>query len=259
MTAPTARPRLVRTVAALTVLAVTAVPALAQQKEHPLAPAIRVAKSSRKTLDGIADYQGVFSKQELVNGRLQDPEFMFVKIRHQPFSVYLKFLKPHEGREVIYVDGQNDGNILAHESGIASLVGTVAIPVNSPKAMSNNRYPITRMGLKSMVQGVIDQWEEESKYGETEVKYFPNAKLQEMECKVIQSSHPRPRKQFKFHMTRLFIDKKTNLPVRVEQYGFPAGPGARPPLLEQYTFSRVKVDQNLTGADFDPRNPAYGF
>lgn len=227
--------------------------------EHPLAPALRVARQSQKALADVADYQAIFTKHEMVEGRLRDPEIMFVKVRHEPFSVYLKFLRPHEGREVLYVKGQNEDNILAHEGGVASIVGTITIPVSSPRAMTDNRYPITRMGMRSVVDAVIAQWDAETKYGETEVKYFPNAKLQEMECKVIQSSHPRPRKQFKFHMTRLFIDKATNYPVRVEQYGFPSAPGARPPLVEQYTFSRVKANNGFGNVDFDARNPAYGF
>jgi hypothetical protein len=226
---------------------------------HPLDPAIRVAKESRRALDGVTDFQAVFSKQEIVGERLQPPETMFVKLRRKPFSVYFKFLRPHAGREVLYVDGLNDGNILAHESGIASLVGTVSIAVDSPRAMQGSRHPITMMGMTTMVDTVLAQWEEETKYGESEVKYFPNAKLQEMECKVVQTSHPVPRKEFKFHMTRLYIDRKTNLPVRVEQYGFPARPGEKPPLVEQYTYSQLKLNNGFDDRDFDPRNPQYAF
>jgi hypothetical protein len=125
--------------------------------------------------------------------------------------------------------------------------------------MSESRHPITNMGLAGLVDGVIEQWEEETKYGEIEVKYYPNAKLRGMECKVIESSHPRPRRQFKFQMTRLYIDKATNLPVRVEQYGFPAAPGQKPPLIEEYTYWNIRTNVGLTDRDFDPENPSYGF
>ena len=39
---------------------------------------------------------------------------------HQPFSVYMKFLKPRAvaGREVIWVKGQNDNKLIAHEGGL---------------------------------------------------------------------------------------------------------------------------------------------
>lgn len=226
---------------------------------HPLDPAIRLAKASRAATDKIADFQAIFTKQEMLNGRLGEPVTMHVKLRRKPFSVYLRFLRPHEGREVIYVEGRNDGNILAHEGGIAGIVGTIAVPVNSPRAMSENRYPITMMGMRSLVDEVIKQWEAETKYGEVDVKYYPDAKLQQMACRVVQTSHPRPRKEFKFHMTRLYVDKATGLPVRVEQYGFPRRPGEQPPLVEKYTYSQIKVNNAFDEIDFDPRNPKYGF
>ena len=72
-------------------------------------------------------------------------------------------------------------------------------------------------------------------------------------------SDPTPRREFKFHMTRLYIDKKTDFPIRVEQYGFPPRPGTKPPLLEEYTYSNIKVNSGLADLDFDIRNPKYNY
>ena len=43
-------------------------------------------------------------------------------------------------------------------------------------------------------------------------------------------------------MTRLYIDRNTNLPVRVEQYGFPKKPGQERPLIEEYTWTELPED-----------------
>jgi hypothetical protein len=230
-----------------------------KQKTHPLVPALQQAKAAGKAAEALTDFQAVFSKREVVRGRLQPPQTMRIKLRRKPFSVYLHFIKPHEGREVIYVDGRNRGHILAHETGLKSVVGTVSLPPTSPRALEESKYPITEIGLRTMVQTVIAQWERETKYGEINVQYYPNARLGNTLCRVIESTHPRPRKQFPYYMTRLYIDKKSGLPVRVEQYGFPRRAGERPPLMEEYTYSAIKTNVGLKDIDFDTRNPKYGF
>ena len=125
--------------------------------------------------------------------------------------------------------------------------------------MKENRYPITKVGLRNMVDKVISQWETESKYGETTVKYYNSAKLGDVECMAIESSHPQPRRQFPYHMTRVYIDKDSKLLVRVEQYGFPSRQGQQPPIVEEYTYSNLKTNVGLRDADFDHRNPQYNF
>ncbi len=164
-----------------------------------------------------------------------------------------------QGREVIFVEGKNNNNLLVHEAGFASLIGTLELPPDGSQAMAENRYPITKAGIQKMMEAVIEQWEEETKYGETEVKYFEDAKIGEVKCRVIESSHPQPRKQFKFHITRVWIDEQTGLPVRVQQFGFPAKSGAKPPVIEDYTFTNIKAEVRLTDRDFDTKNPSYNY
>lgn len=226
--------------------------------EHPLAPALRLAEASREALQSVKDYEAAFSKRDVVNGQVY-AHTMRIKYREEPSSVYMQFYRPHEGREVIYVAGRNGGKLLAHETGLAGLVGTVALDPDSPQAMSESRRPITRIGMKKMLDGVIEQWQKELQYDECEVKYYPNAKLREMECQVIEVRHPVPRKHFPYHMGRLFIDKKTKFPVRLENYGYPTAKGQQPPLIEEYTYWNIRPNIGLTDADFDPRNPKYGF
>lgn len=227
--------------------------------QHPLAPALDHAYKARAALDEVRDYTAIFSKQEMIGDQLKKTS-MNIKFREEPFSVYLQFGKPYEGREVIYVAGANKNMLLAHDTGVrAVLGGTVSLDPEGKQAMEDNRYPVTMIGMRKMLDRIIDQWEAEGKFGETTVKYFPNAKLgTDVGCKVIESSHPQPRKQFKFHMTRLYIDKQSGLAIRVEQYGFPQK-GEKAPLVEEYTYMSVKTNVGLTQMDFDAKNSNYAF
>ena len=228
------------------------------ESDHPLEGALKLAEESRKSLDEVKDYSALFSKREMLNGRLLS-QTMDLKIREKPFSVYLKFVEPHTGREVIYVDGANQGKFLVHEEGVKAIAGTVALSPTSADAMAENKYPVTRLGMRKLLDAIIAQWEEDVKHDDTKVKFFPNAKLGEMQCTAIESTHPEAQPEFKFKMTRLFIDKETNLPVRVEQYGWPAQADQKPPLVEEYTYSKIKVNPKLTDEDFSTKNPKYRF
>ncbi len=96
---------------------------------HPLDPALQIARDSLKHIrENIVDYTAIMAKRERIGNDLGEYEYMATKVRNrkivdgqikQPFSVYLAFLAPAtiKGREVIYVENHNNGQIVAHEGG----------------------------------------------------------------------------------------------------------------------------------------------
>lgn len=234
---------------------------------HPLYRPLELAYNSREALKDVKDYEAVFTKTEILPGKNRPLQTtMKLKLREEPFSVYLLFLSPkngpknpNEGREVIYVQGRNKNQLLAHGTGVSALVGTVSLDPKSPTAMADSKYPVTMIGMDRLLDKVIQQWEAEGKFGECKVEYYPEAKLGDVPCMVIESKHPQPRDEFKFHMTRLYLDDATQYPVRVEQYAFPRNANQQPPLVEEYTYSELKVNSGLKDRDFDTSNPTYAF
>lgn len=228
--------------------------------KHVLSPALEAARAARDTARALPGYSSTFIKQELTPKKGMIRQVMSIKFRRDPFSVYLKFIEPHEGREVIYVDGKNKGRMQVHEpSGIVSLAGTLSINPVGDEAMKENRYPIMNFGMEKLMDAIVLQWENELKHGETDVKRYPNAKIGDIECMMFESVHAKERPHFKFKTTRLYIDKKTGLPIRIEQFGFPAKAGEEAPLIEEYTYTAIKVESKLTDLYFDVKNEAYGF
>ncbi|MBR9800594.1 MAG: DUF1571 domain-containing protein [Rubinisphaera brasiliensis] len=228
-------------------------------ENHPYVPVLKVAGVAQKAIREVNDYQGVLTKREYIGKKLHTQQ-MEIKVRHEPFSVYLKFREPFAGREVLFVEGQNNNQMLAHEgSGLASIVGTISLPLDSSRAMENNKYPVNMIGMSNMIDKVVERWEYETQFGECEVKYYPNAQLGNVQCRVVETSHPQPRRQFRFSLTRLYLDKETNLPIRCECYGFPMSPNEKPPLLEEYTYTSLRVNVGLRDFDFDRNNPSYQF
>ncbi len=229
-----------------------------KQKEHPLKPVLRMVDRCLDNVQEFPAYEATFTKRELINNRLV-AQRMKMKFRREPFSVYFYFLDDLEGREVIYVAGRNGGNLLAHETGLAGLAGTLRLAPTDSLAMNENRHPITEVGIENALLVLQKQWKEESKYGETEVQYYKGAKLGGMECRVIEVSHPRPRRQFPFHKTMLWIDGESGLAVRVQQFGFPVREGVKPPIVEDYAYTDLRTDVRISDRDFDVNNPGYNY
>jgi hypothetical protein len=230
---------------------------------HPLEPALELAQRGLANLHAaIQDYSCTLVKRERIDGKLGDHEYMFLKVRQRPFSVYLYFMAPDsvKGQEVIYVDGQNDGNMLAHAgSGVRAMVGTVSLKPSSMLAMQGNRYAITEIGVENLAKRLVEVAEHDKQFGECEVNFFPNAKVNGRICTCVQVVHPVPRRNFRFHLARVFIDDELLIPIRYEAYDWPHEAGGQPVLMEEYTYMNVKTNQGFTDLDFDPKNTAYKF
>jgi len=229
-------------------------------------PALRWAYSGLGNIEKIQDYSATLVKREQINGKLVGPEYLFVKVRHKPFSVYIYFLAPAEkkGREVIYVRNQNNGNMLAHATGLqGKLLGTLKLSPNGVIAMQGNRYPLTELGILNMCNRLVEVGEKDIKYGECEVKFFKGAEIKgghsKRICTCIQVVHPVPRRNFLFHVARIYVDDELNLPIRYESWDWPEKPGGPPRLLEEYTYLDLKLNNGFTDADFDVRNSQYKF
>ena len=225
---------------------------------HTLSPAFKVAVAGLEALAGVKDYEALFVRKELVNGSLVNSQIQ-VKLRHEPFSVYLKFIEPNAGREVIYVSGKNDGKLLVHETGIASLVGTLSLDPAGSMAMNGNRYPVTMIGLRTMTETVIEKWLQVKDEKDIKVNVYPNATIGDLSCKVVESILAKPVEGIPLQTCRLYLEKATGYPVRVQSLGFPAKAGDKQETVEDYFYSKLKTNVELTDKDFDAENPAYGF
>ena len=52
---------------------------------------------------------------------------------------------------MIWIEGRNDGKLVAHDIGIKGMI-RVSLDPNGAIAMRGQRYPITEIGLENLVQ-----------------------------------------------------------------------------------------------------------
>jgi outer membrane lipoprotein-sorting protein len=131
--------------------------------------------------------------------------------------------------------------------------------------MQGQKYPITEMGVLNLVDKLLEVAYKDSKFGECEVTYtegttlFRDTPAVARLCTMIQVVHPVPRRNFIFHIARIFVDNELNMPIRYESYDWPRKEGESPTLIEAYTYRELKINVGLTDMDFDHTNPAYAF
>lgn len=229
------------------------------QGEHPLMPALRVAKQSMQTIDDrIRDYNAVMMKQERINGELMPKEVAYIKVRHQPFSVYMYFLGESKGRECLYQDKPDGskGDLVARDCGFRGRLGKFTLDPEGNLAMKNQKYPIMKLGLRELTNELITVASNDIKYGECEVTSGQGT-MEGRSITWLKVVHPVPRPNFRFNIAQVFIDNELQIPVRYNAYTWPKTPGGEPVLEESYTYLKLNVNNGYTDLDFDPENPAY--
>lgn len=105
-----------------------------------------------RSLEALAkteDYTGIMHKYERRKDGSGQVEKMRIKFA-RPFRVYIKFLNVYNGREAIYVQGQNDNRVKVHKGNFPDV--TINLDTKGSTAMEGNHHPITDFGLENTVK-----------------------------------------------------------------------------------------------------------
>jgi hypothetical protein len=238
---------------------------------HPLDPVLQLAQDALVAMRrDIKDYKATLLKRERIGGKLGGESVMELKVINPreasegqsavAMHVYLKFLSPSmsKGREVIWIEGSNKNQIVAHEGGFKNLM-TMNLDPEGTIAMLGNRYPITGIGMIRLVEKLIEKGERDREIGLCEVKVLDNQAVGDRDCKLIQVTHPEKKDGYDFHIAQIFFDTERMIPLRYAAYDWPASAGKEAPLEEEYTYTNVEINVGLKAEDFDPKNPSYNY
>lgn len=104
----------------------------------------RQAEQRHTSLDG---YLVRLRRREFVDGRNLPEEIILLKVRREPWAVYMKWLgQESKGRELAYTRGTDQVHILAAPGGKRS-----AAPADSAAALGR-RHPITEVGVGAHIE-----------------------------------------------------------------------------------------------------------
>jgi hypothetical protein len=207
----------------------------------------------------VHSYTCLFTKRErLAPGRELTTQIMDMKVATRPLSIYLRYREPNAGREAIWVEGRHDGKVLVHEAGLARLLtGTLRVDPRSRMAMSENRHPITEAGIGFLISQLADRWPIEMTPELARVAIERESTHDGRPAHIIECTHPEYDPTYLYHKVRVTFDAEHGLPVRFEAFDWPQS--GEPELLEDYAYSDLRLNADLSPLDFDPGNPAYHF
>ncbi|MDA7887734.1 DUF1571 domain-containing protein [bacterium] len=242
---------------------------LIDEAEHPFDPLLEIAARSIKFIDeNVVDYRARLTSQVEFAGEIQSEKQLEVKIRHAeesegvevPFSVYTKFLSPKEaaGQEAIWIEGGNDGKLVAHTTGLLNVKRFYLDP-SGPIAMKGNRYPIWEIGFRNLIVKMAEIGRADREHGECQVTVQRQVNINGCVCTMLEAIHPQQRDHFQFHIARIYIDDSRNIPVAYEGYGWPENPSDEPPLIEKYYYTEIELNIGLKDVDFSCDNTDYRY
>jgi hypothetical protein len=196
-------------------------------------------------------------RREVVNGRKQPEEVVQVKLRREPYSVYLKWLNPEsKGRETVYVRGKYENKmqlvLAANDAFPFSPAGMRwSIAPDDPMTRAKSRYPITETGFGPLIErfGKMVAAAEKGDSREGTMKYAPRTKRPEFAVELegvyqvlpAMSDPQLPKGGERW----LFFDPANGLPALVIAHDSTGE-------VEYYCFDHVQYPVRLDDDDFNP-------
>ena len=200
----------------------------------------------------VPGYTAIFTKHENIGGQLREQETMFQKCRYAPLSIYLKWVKnPKKDREVIYVQGKNDGKVLGHQP-IGPMNFEAKSDPESPDAKKESLRPITQSGLLTATQLLVQVATEAKAAGDLQMFCIDNASFDNRPCWLLIRVLPK-KGGYPAFINCAHVDKELMTPVRIVTFDWDDE------LIASYTYTNVKLNVKLTDADFDRENKNYNW
>lgn len=237
--------------------------------DHPLTDVISYAKQEEAYIrQAIRDFTCRLVKRERIDGLLQDHQYIDMRVRQhrvedgsvvQPLNVFLEFAGPKKlvGRRVLYIEGANEGKMLARNGGRRFDYVVAHVDPAGENAMRESLVPITQSDFSHILRQMIVVLERHARLDpegqNTKAERIDGAKINGRSCGLIRITHPHKMDGLEFHTANVYVDDELRVPVRVDFSSWSRGPKFPAPLLAEYTYTNLKLNVGLEDAAFSPK------
>lgn len=163
-------------------------------------------------------YMAISRKKEKVAGKYNDPEEIEVAFRGKPFSVYMNWLQGARltaAQKVVYVEGENNGKLLALPK--LSFLGIQTRDVDGADAKAGSRYTIDHFGMHKGTQRTVASMKAARDRSQLHLKYLGEAKDPRLSdhrpMYIFQRKPYEPLEEEGLYDLTMFFDKETWLQV----------------------------------------------
>jgi outer membrane lipoprotein-sorting protein len=214
----------------------------------------RLLDAADKRYAQIHDYTAVMVSRERVKDVLQEQERVLLKFQ-RAFKVYMRWMEgPSQGREGLYVSGAHDGKFLVYEPRGFQRLFTAALDPTDARVMDKSRHPVTDVGIGRLLEIVGDNTRRAARNGVLRVVDRGPGEVAGRRVRQVEGILPRdPQAGYYAYRVQLSFDDEYRVPIRVVVYDW------SDQLVEDYTYTNLRLNPGLSILDFDPSNKEYGF
>ena len=214
----------------------------------------------------ITHYTATFFKQEELDGDLGEGQIIEMKVRHQPFSTYMKWLSGDKGQEVLFVDGHYDGKMIVKAGGLKGrFLPALKLDPTGSMAMRAARYPVTKAGLLQLARTIVSYREHDLKMPNgVSCQMVDNQKFSDRDTYYFLIEYAARENSKTYRKSEIYVDKELSMPVCVRNYSWPEEGSElvgekldEKTLIEFYSFTNLNFERQLADIDFDRMNKAY--
>lgn len=185
------------------------------EKLAKLDPIAFLEAALRRYAREVKGYTLTMQKQERLGGKLHPTEVIEVRFVEKPHSVHFTWIEGARLAErVMYVEGENDGKMLARPRGVAARLvagDIVSRDVTGPDARQSGRYTLNEFGLKKATERILVSWKKAKEAGDLQVEYQGIQKIKDAgdrPCHVLKRTSKTPENDGVVETT-LYVDVET--------------------------------------------------
>lgn len=228
---------------------------------------VGVLESGLDYLKEVPNYTAKFFRQERVDGQLLDGQVVYLKIRHKPFGVYMRWLEPYKGREALYVDEKYDEKLIVKLDGWRGrLVPVVRLDPFQGRAMRETRHPITEVGLRALTSTLFaDRSRDLQNPAVVNCEFLDGQSCNGRDCYYFRMEYDSRDASGLYRKSECYIDKENSLPICIRNFTWPVEESAarsgldEATLIEFYSYTELDFGCRLSDAHFDESNSEYAF
>ncbi|MCB9795615.1 MAG: DUF1571 domain-containing protein [Alphaproteobacteria bacterium] len=227
--------------------------------EEGSAPAVfhEYVKAMSAAAAKMSDAMMTFHRNEYVAGEgMNGPQVIHMKYLRAPTSIYMRWQTPTPGREVLWVQGQNDGDMWISAS---RMLPTLSLDPRGSVAMEGSRNAIMDSSLHR-IYGIIAKDTETVRAHPTwvpEVEDLGASTLYGQAVRCFKTFTPKDKDPTLYaYRTDLCFSEASKLPLRIQAYDKVNGTVR---LVEDYGYEDMRVNVGLSATDFSDENPKYSF
>lgn len=222
-------------------------------------------QDGERFINNFDSYSVTFHRQERIDGDMKVAQSIDMKVRHSPhFAVYMKWLTGEKGQQVLYSDEYDDNCMVVKFGGFKRLLPGIKLDPTSSLAMAESRYPVTEAGLGGMIRQLLKHRNADVKRNSgTKCVRMADKEFDGQNCHCFLVEYDSPEISKIYRKSLLMIDTERHLPIMVRNYTWSSDSSLQGKeldevsLIEDYSFTDLKVDSTLVAQDFSRDNPRY--